>query len=104
MRAGHRDIKLAVVHNRIPRRIQRDICPNAFDVELPSLFACANQRFNSPTFQVNFANQVIFGVADIKRFSVQRDALRMIEFCFGKATVAFTQGTIANHILNCSIH
>src|SRR5262249_14251702 len=67
MWAGHRYVKFSVARERVPRRIERYGPSHAGDVELARLLSRADQRLHHAGFQIGAADQMVLGVADVKR-------------------------------------
>src|SRR5262249_23858028 len=100
MWAGHRHVKFSVVRERVPRRIERYGPAHARDVELARLLSRADQRLHHAGFQIGAADQMVLGVADVKRIAVNRQSLRMIELCFGERAIFRDDRAIADHVLS----
>ncbi|MCG3159746.1 MAG: hypothetical protein JMDDDDMK_00763 [Acidobacteria bacterium] len=103
VRPGHRHVKFPVVNQSVPRRIERDVFTQARDVESPRLLARAGKRFNRASFQIGAADQMVFGVADVKRVAIKRQALRMIELGFGERAVFRADCAVTDHVLHHAI-
>ena len=98
MRAGHRDVEILSMDPNIPRTAERRLPRMADETPRqsrsagdffrageagPTVFglpAGAGDRHDALLLQIDFAQQMVFGVGDVEHFAVEREALRPIEF------------------------